>query len=46
MAEDDLDIWERVFEQNISTSDTPAKTTGVIDGITSECPEIGPKYAN
>ena len=46
MSEDDLDVWERVLEQNISAADTPAKTIGVIDAITSKCPEIGPRYVN
>ena len=44
MSEDDLDIWERVLEQNISALDASAKTIGVIDAITSKCPEIGPRY--
>jgi hypothetical protein len=41
--DDDLDVWERVLEQNISTS---AKAIDVINAITSECPEIGPRYVD
>ena len=46
MSEDDLDIWERLLEQNISAAGGSAKTIEIIDGITSKCPEIGPRYAN
>jgi hypothetical protein len=46
MSEDDLDIWERVFERKFSTATTTIKTTDVIDDLASKCPTVGPRYAS
>lgn len=46
MSEDDLDIWERVLERNLSAVATSAEIVDIVDGITSKCPEIGPRYAS
>jgi hypothetical protein len=42
MSEDDLDIWERALDQNLSAVTKPTKD--IIDTVTSKCPEIGPRY--
>jgi hypothetical protein len=44
MSEDDLDIWERALDQNLSVA--TKSTKDIIDTITSKCPEIGPRYVN
>jgi hypothetical protein len=41
---DDLDLWERVFEQNFLAAGTSTKIVDVIDSIASKCPAIGPRY--
>ncbi|KAH9977578.1 hypothetical protein BJV74DRAFT_860296 [Russula compacta] len=45
MSEDDLDIWERVLECNLSAVATSAEIVDIVDGITSKCPEIGPSFS-
>jgi len=44
MCEDDLDIWERALDQNLSAA--TKSTKDIIDTITSKCPEIGPRYVS
>jgi hypothetical protein len=46
MSEDDLDIWERALDQNLSAATKSTKAVDIIDTITSKCPEIGPRYVN
>ena len=45
MSEDDLDIWERLFEQGLVSGKTSTGPGDVIDDIASRCPVIGPRYA-
>jgi len=44
MSEDDLDIWERALEQNLSVMATSSEAVDIIDGVVSKCPAIGPRY--
>jgi hypothetical protein len=44
MSEDDLDIWERVLDQNLPIATKSAKAIDIVDAIIIKCPEIGPRY--
>lgn len=44
MSEDDLDIWERLFEQGLLSVKTSIEHGDVVDDIASRCPSIGPRY--
>ena len=44
MSEDDLNIWGRALDQNLSAATKSTKAIDIIDTITSKCPEIGPRY--
>jgi len=44
MSEDDLDIWERALEQNLSAMATSSEAVDIIDGVVSKRPAIGPRY--
>jgi hypothetical protein len=46
MSEDDLDIWERMLDQGLSTATKSAEAIDIMEAITSKCPEIGPRYVN
>ncbi|KAI9508331.1 hypothetical protein F5148DRAFT_1197378 [Russula earlei] len=45
MSEDDLDIWEQALEWTLSAVATSAEAMGIIDDITSKCPEIGRSFS-
>jgi hypothetical protein len=44
MSEDDLGIWERLFEQGLLSVKTSIGHGDVVDGIASRCPSISPRY--
>ena len=44
MSEDDLGIWERLFEQGLVSGKTSIGLGDVIDDIASRCPVISPRY--
>jgi hypothetical protein len=46
MSEDDLDIWERVFERSFSAATTSIKPVNIIDDLAGKCSTGGPRYAS
>ncbi|KAH8994356.1 hypothetical protein EDB86DRAFT_3078209 [Lactarius hatsudake] len=44
MSEDDLDIWERLLEQGLSSGKTSDGSGDIVDDIASKFPIIGPSF--
>ncbi|KAI9465060.1 hypothetical protein BJY52DRAFT_1184101 [Lactarius psammicola] len=44
MSEDDLGIWERLFEQGLSSGRASIGSGDVVDDFASRCPMIGPSF--